>query len=163
MPGVCEHPECDRKANAFLLSQNAYAGHNELRDTLCYEHYVADRRAEGRIVACEVLKNGVTLRDVIGTDVDRRGQRVEFDADEINVPLLVQCGFVKLLDAPSLAETLAAEEEAMAARLAAIKARRAEAEKEAKAQEKADKAAAKKAEAKADAANANEAEAVAGD
>ncbi len=130
----CADTGCDNQANAFLLTQNAYANHNELRDTLCYTHYVEERRLDGRIVACEALKNGVTLRDVAGHDVERRGQRIEFDADETNVPLLVRCGFVKELDAPDLAAKLAADYEALQARVAETKARLAEAQKAAKAE-----------------------------
>lgn len=131
----CNRSDCDRQASAYLLTQGKYAHTPEPREDLCREHYVDERRADGAIVACETLRNGVTLRDVAGHDVDRRGDRVEFDADETNVDLLVRCGFVKRLDGPSLAETLAKEEEAMAARLATIQARRKEADKQAKAEE----------------------------
>ncbi len=142
----CERTDCDDQTSTYMLTQGRYAHTPEKRETLCRKHYVEDRRGDGAIVACESLRNGVTLRDVSGGDVDRRGQRVEFDQDETNVDLLVRCGFVKRLDGPGLAEVLAHEEEALAARLALIQSRRKDAEKQAKAEAAAD---AKQAKAKA--------------
>ncbi len=147
----CERSDCDDQASAYLLTQGKYAQTPEPRDTLCRKHYVEDRRADGAIVACESLRNGVTLRDVSGADVDRRGQRVEFDQDETNVPLLVRCGFVKRLDGPGLAEVLAAEEEALAAKLSLIQSRLKDAQKAAKAEEAASAKAEKAAKAKGEA------------
>ena len=145
----CERSDCDDQATAYLLTQGKYAQTPEPRNTLCRKHYVEDRRADGAIVACESLRNGVTLRDVSGEDVDRRGQRVEFDADETNVDLLVRCGFVKRLDGPGLADVLAREEEALAARLALIKSRLKDAKADAKAEEAASAKAEKDAKSKA--------------
>ena len=144
----CERSDCDDRATAYLLTQGKYAQTPEPRDTLCRTHYVEDRRADGAIVACETLRNGVTLRDVSGGDVDQRGQRVEFDADETNVDLLVRCGFVKRLDGPSLVDVLASEELAIAARLAHIKSRLRDAEVAVKAEKAAAAKAAKAKDAK---------------
>lgn len=154
----CMAAKCDNEANAFLLTQGQYSpvngGTPEVRDTLCYTHYVEERRADGHIVACRARHSDVTLRDVSGKDVENRGDTVEFDDEETDVDLLVRCGFVDRLDGPSLAESLAAEEEAIAARLAVIQARRKDADKQARAET----AKAKREAAKADAADTDNGE-----
>lgn len=163
---ICNRSGCDERAVGVVLTQgetysNELGGQAENVQDHCRPHHVEERRAAGRVVACELLKNGVTIVDVDGTDKKRRGDRIEFDADEINVDQLVDAGLVKRLDAPSLAESLAGEEEALKQRLADVAARKKDAEKAAKAEEaEAEKAA--KAQAK-EAAKAPTADAAPGD
>jgi predicted RNA-binding protein len=144
----CKHATCEADAVTYLLTQGAHSrargGRPEKRDDECRSHYVEGRRADGKIVACELLKDGVIVRDVSGEDRENRGARIEFDTDETDVDLLVQVRLVRLLDGPSLVDAIKAEQEALAARLKLSQDRLAAAEKQAKAeaaaQAKADKA-----------------------
>lgn len=138
---TCKRAGCDTPAVSVVLTQGDYAAKPVKVEDHCRPHHAEERRLAGRVVACELLTTGVVMVDVDGTDRENRGDRIEWDADEIDVDTNVRAGFVKRLDAPSLTESLAAEEELLAERLAAVKSRKAEAAKA----EKAEKAEAEKA------------------
>lgn len=134
MASICKRTGCDEQAIGTVLTQREYFEKARNVEDGCRPHHVEDRRLAGALVACELVRNGVTVVDVDGSDKEGRGTRVELDADEVNIDMLVDHGFLKRLDAPSLAESLAADEEALTQRLADTKVRRAEAEKAAKAE-----------------------------
>ncbi|MEV6633880.1 hypothetical protein AB0M54_24325 [Actinoplanes sp. NPDC051470] len=131
---ICKRAGCDVEAYGTVLTQGEYSkaegGNPERVEDWCRPHHVEERRLAGRIVAVELLSNRYKVTDVNGETKKQRGDIVEWDADETDVDLNCSLpGLGKRLDAPSVAEALAAEEEALLARLADTQARRAQAEK----------------------------------
>jgi hypothetical protein len=90
---ICKRDGCDDDAVAVqLVKLDPPVLHREN----CRPHHVEERRAAGALVEVEVATNRAPIMSVDGTE-NRRGARIWLDADEIDIPLLVDLGYVKVV------------------------------------------------------------------
>lgn len=105
--GICTHDKCDEDSVTVQLVR---LDPPERLGTLCRKHLVQQRRADGALVQAEVVTNRAPIMGVDGTE-NRRGAKIELDTGEIDVQMLVDLGYVKLL--PPSSKAAPANEEKM--------------------------------------------------
>lgn len=90
---ICKRDGCDEDAvGVQLVRADPPAKLNDW----CRPHHVDERRDAGVLVPVEVVSNRATIMGVDGSE-NRRGARIELDSEEIDVGMLVDLGYVKVL------------------------------------------------------------------
>jgi hypothetical protein len=90
---ICTRDDCDDDAIAVQLVR---LDPPELRREHCRPHHVEERRAAGVLVAAEVVTNRAPIMSVDGTE-NRRGAQIALDSEEIDIQLLVDLGYIKVI------------------------------------------------------------------
>ncbi len=91
---ICKRDGCDEDAVAVQL---VCADPPELLKNWCRPHHVEERRAAGVLVPVEVVTNRAPIMGVDGSE-NRRGARIELDSEEIRIGMLVDLGYVKVVE-----------------------------------------------------------------
>lgn len=116
---ICKRDGCENETTGVQLVR---ADPPSVIKDWCRPHHVDERRAAGVLVPVEVTTNKATIMGVDGSE-NRKGDRIELDSEEIDIQMLVDLGFVKLIEVDP-AERLAkirSDSAELAARLAELR------------------------------------------